>query len=340
MPNSNSEPSPSEPSEFRPSGARVPVVIAIILVIVSGAASRPLAAKLTHRALLHARQSSQSAALPMGAGLGIRGQIVDSQTGAPISGGTVTVALEQPDGTGTDVVFTQESPDASGHFSFARLPLATSFDVVAVAVSGSGTAYNATVVVGVPAGSNVGAIPLIAETGGATGLAKIEGFVTAAAPSGPSTIRATVSAIQTIDLIDGISVPVNVPQTVTLAGASTRPITIPGEPGTSANVLVQSSSACPAAASRGVNCASYMMMVPGSNPSVALFGTGKISYGSPAAGPAVYSVRANSYMPGEVGGSVCIPSFQSVTADAAGKPLQVSSGGTATAQPIAFTGCW
>jgi len=308
--------------------------------MLSGALSRPLAARLTHRSLVASQQAGQSAALQTDTAKGIAGQIVDSSTGAPISGGQVTVALEQPDGTGTDVVFTQEAPDASGHFSFPILPLDTPFDVVVVAVNGSGVAYDATVVVGVPAGSNLGAIPLIPETGEATGLAKVEGFVTASSASGPSSIRATVSAIQTIDLKGGISLPISTPQTVTLAGSNTRPITIPGEPGTSVDVLVRSNSGCPASPSSNVNCAHYVLTAPGSNPSVAFFTAGKIDYGKPAAGPALYSVRANSYMPGEVGASMCIPSFQSVTGDAAGKPLQVAPGTTTTAEPIAFTGCW
>jgi hypothetical protein len=307
---------------------------------VSGAISRPLAAKRTHRSLSPARQSAQSAALQVDTAYGISGHIVDSATDAAIVGGQVTVALEQPDGTGTDVVFTQETPDESGHFSFPLLPMAARFDVVVVAVNGAGVAYNATVVVAVPAGTNLGAIRVVPETGSSTGLAKIEGFVTASSSSGPASIRATVSAVQTVELKDGIAVPVNVPQTVALAGGDTRPVTIPGEPGTAAKILVRTSAGCPASVSRGVNCARYVMTVPGSNPSVALFEAGKTSYGTPSAGPALYSVRANSYMPGEIGASVCIPSFQSVTLDAAGEPLKVSPGASATAQPIAFTGCW
>ncbi|MGH9716046.1 MAG: hypothetical protein ACRD4R_04860 [Candidatus Acidiferrales bacterium] len=271
---------------------------------------------------------------------GISGRIVDSATGAPISGGHVIVALEQQDGTGTDVVFTQADADATGHFSFRMLPTASPFDLVAVAIDGSGVAYNATVVLGVPTGSSLGAIPLVPETAGPTAPAKIGGFVTASSGSRPSFIRATVSAIQTVTLHDGISLQVDVPQTVTINGGDARPITIPSELGTSADILVRSASGCPASAGKDVNCAAYTMVVPGSNPSVALFATGKISYGSPAAGPALYSVRANSFMPSGIGASVCIPSFQSVIGDEAGNPLKVAPAATVRAQTIAFTGCW
>jgi hypothetical protein len=265
---------------------------------------------------------------------------VDSATGAPISGGKAIVALEQPDGTGTDVVFTQTNPDASGRFSFSLLPAGSSFDVVAVATDGAGVAYDATVVLNVPVSAQLGAVPLVHESGSSTGPAKIEGFVTASSASGPSVIRATVSAIQTIRFDAGLALPINVPQTVTINTGNTRPITIPGEPGTSADIPVRSSAGCPASAAGTVNCGQYTVVVPGSNPSVALFASGKISYAPPAAGPVTYSVRANAFRPSPNGSGVCIPSFQTANTDDAGNPLKVVPGGTVTARPIAFTSCW
>lgn len=271
---------------------------------------------------------------------GISGQIVDSTTGTPVSGGQVIVALEQPDGTGTDTVFTQESPDASGHFSFSLLPLGTTFDLAAVAISGGGMAYNATIVIGVPSsGVNLGAIPLVAETSGDTGPARIEGIVTASSASGLSSIRVTLSAIQTIDLHDGMSVPVDVPQTVTLTGADYRLVTIPGERGTSANLLLRSASDCPASMQH-VNCGKYVIVAPASNPRVGVFSGGKVSYRAPAPPPALYAVRANAFMPYGTGASVCLPSFQSAYADPQGQFFKVTPEGTVAAQPIVFTGCW
>ncbi|MGH9686494.1 MAG: hypothetical protein ACRD5K_05315 [Candidatus Acidiferrales bacterium] len=261
-------------------------------------------------------------------------------TRAAISGGQVTVALEQPDGTGTDVVFTQTKPDSSGRFSFNPLPLASMFDLIAVAINGSGVAYDATVILNISTGTSLGAIPLIAESDGSSRPATIEGIVTAASGSAPSSIRATISAIQTIELRGGFSFPEDVPQTVTIVGSDRRPVTIPGEPGTSADIFVRSASECPASAPKNVNCGRYDILVPGNNPSVGRFDGGKLTYTAPAAGPALYSVRANSFMPFGQGASVCIPSFQSASAASGNQTLKVSPGGSVTAPQIAFTGCW
>jgi hypothetical protein len=318
---------------------RAVLIAAPLLVFSAAVVVTPLCAKLTRRPVLLSQiGAGKPSASPVSSG--ISGQIVDSATGSPISGGQVTVALEQPDGTGTDTVFTQANPDASGHFSFSLLPLETRFDVVAVAINGSGVAYDATIVIGVPSsGVDLGAIPLTSETGDNTGPARIEGIVTASSSSGPSNIRVTVSAIQSVDLRDGLSIPVDVPQTVTLTGASYRLMTIPGEHGTSADILVRSASGCPSSM-QNVNCAHYVIVAPGSNPSVGMYLGGKISYQHPSAPPVLYSVRANAFMPYGGAASVCLPSFQSTFADSQGQPLKLQPGGTATAQPIAFIGCW
>jgi hypothetical protein len=246
------------------------------------------------------------------------------------------VAVEQPDGTGTDVVFTQTSADSTGRFSFGSLPLASTFDVVAVAVANGGPAYNATVVVGVPVGTDLGDVPLIAENGGATGPATLQGYVTASA----SPIRASVSALQSITLAGGITVPVNVPQTVTINSSHTRLVTIPSESGSSANVTIRAGSSCPEAAPPNANCAQYTLVEPPSNPSVALFVPGKITYAQPDPGAALYSVRANAFALGGVGGSDCIPSFQTANTDASGQPLKAAPGARVASPQIDFTGCW
>jgi len=91
---------------------------------------------------------------------------------------------------------------------------------------------------------------------------------------------------------------------------------------------------------KNVNCAQYVIVAPGSNPSVGVFSEGKVAYQHPAALPARYSVRADAFMPYGTGASVCLPSFQSAFADSQGQPLKLQPAGTATAQPIAFVGCW
>lgn len=322
------------------------VIILAVFAAIQSSSAQPVRARMVRKAFA-SRLSGASASIgasgepqAQAAGTGISGRIVDSATRAPISGGETIVALEQPDGTGTDAVFTQAKTDSAGRFAFERLPQATTFDLVVVAVNAAGVGYAATVVVGVPPGTELGDVPLIAESGQQNGTGKIEGLVTATSGTAPSSIRATVSAIQTIGLRDGASLPVEVPLTVAITAADYRPVTIPGERGTSADIFVRSRSECPASAPTNVNCARYVIVVPGSNPSVARFERGKIAYEPPAAGPARYSVRGNSFMPFGAGASVCIPSFQSANSDEQGQQIEVSPGGTATAQPLAFSGCW
>lgn len=329
------ESSRNESYHFR----RAALIAAALFVFVAAVVASPLSARLSHYAL-RPFQAGTSASTANSARSGISAQIVDSATGAPISGGQAIVAIEQPDGTGTDTVFTQTGADPSGRFSFSLLPLGTTFDLVAVAINGSGVAYDATIIVGVPSsGVDLGAIPLVAEMGDDTGAAKIEGIVTASSGSAPASIRVAVSAIQTINLRGGLSIAVDVPQTVTISGADYRRVTVPGERGTSADVAVRSASACPASM-QNVNCGQYVIVAPGSNPSVGMFLGGKVSYQQPAPAPALYSVRANAFTPYGTAASVCLPSLQSAFADPQGQPLKLQPSGTATVQPIAFTSCW
>ena len=51
---------------------------------------------------------------------GISGHVVDAATMQPISGGTVLVALEQLEGSQTDVIFMQTAADSAGNFNFCR----------------------------------------------------------------------------------------------------------------------------------------------------------------------------------------------------------------------------
>src|SRR6266852_3018076 len=189
---------------------------------------------------------------------GIKGQVVDSVTSQPIAG--ATVALENADKSSTDRIFMEALTDSGGHFSFCPLPMGAVFDVVVDAVSSFGTAYNATVVVNVPGGTDVGTLPLVAETGAATGPGKIQGIVTALNGTTGADIDASTSALQT----------------VSLPGSATRPVTLPLLQGSVSNVAVQSATPCPATGSpTGAFCAQYTLVVPASNPNVGTFSAGK-----------------------------------------------------------------
>jgi hypothetical protein len=253
---------------------------------------------------------------------GISGQIVDATTNLPIVGGTVIVAVEKQDNTGTDVIYEQANADSAGNFNFCPLPSASTFDVVAVAINGAGVAYNATVAVGVPGGTSLGAIPLTPEPGTspATGPATFQGLVTATKGASPASIDALVTAIQTIPL----------------SGSTTLPVTIPAEGASLANLSLDSSVSCPT----NTNCAQYTLIEPASNPSVGIFASGKISsYSTPAAGAVPYSIRANAFVPLGGGATDCTPPSVTVTQDSGSNPLNALPAATITPKEMDFSGC-
>jgi uncharacterized protein DUF4382 len=255
---------------------------------------------------------------------GISGNVVDSITKMAITGGTVLVALEQPDKTGTDVIFEETAADSNGGFNFCPLPMAATFDVVVVAINGAGVAYNATVAVGVPGGTNLGAIPLVAETGASTAPGTFQGFLTSTTGAAAATIDASVSALQTIPL----------------SGGGNRAVTIPAEGASIAIISLTSNATCPATAPMNTNCAQYTLIEPASNPSVGTFSAGKISYAAPAAGDVLYSVRADAAQPDGSGAPDCSPpSTLTTSKDSLGNPLKATAGATVIPAEIDFSGC-
>jgi Domain of unknown function (DUF4382) len=254
---------------------------------------------------------------------GISGQAVDSVTRLPIVGGTVIVALERQDGTGTDSIFMQAAADSSGNFNFCPLPAGAVFDVVAVAINGAGVAYNATVETAVPGGTNVGMIPLIAETGTTPGPATFQGFVTATTGSAPATIDALVSAIQVVPL----------------SGGGALPVTIPAEGSSNASISVASAINCPVSAPAKSNCAQYTLIESASNPSVGAFAAGKVFFSTPAASPVLYSIRAGAFIPMSGGTSDCTPSSFTTSLDTLGNQLKAVTGPAAMPKEIDFSGC-
>src|SRR2546427_9064784 len=85
----------------------------------------------------------------------ISGTIIDGLTQLPVVGGNTVVALEQADGT----VVMEAVPASDGSFVFC--PVADGmYNLVAVAIDGSGNTYAATVITGVKAGDSLGTVPL------------------------------------------------------------------------------------------------------------------------------------------------------------------------------------
>jgi hypothetical protein len=251
---------------------------------------------------------------------GISGRVVDAATSQPIRRGTVIVALEQQDNIGTDVIFRQTVADSAGNFNFCPLPSGTTFDVVAVAIA-AGVAYDATVALNVPSVTNLGTIPLSAETPPHGGPATLQGIITATTGTGAATIDASVSALQTVP-----------------AGAVSRSVTIPAEDSSLTSISVETSLVCPARVTNA-SCAAYALIEPASNPRIGVFRAGNISYADPAAGDVLYAVRADAFAPLSGGTRLCSPSSQTTNLEANNNALRAIAGTTTTVKQTDFSGC-
>jgi Domain of unknown function (DUF4382) len=256
---------------------------------------------------------------------GISGQIVDSVTSKPVAGAMVT--LQFADKSGTDRIAMQELTDSNGHFGFCPLPVGAVFDVVADAITSSGTAYDVTVVFNVTGGTNLGAVPLVAETP-----------ATAGASTGPGTIQGTITALngKTGASIDAV---VSALQTVTVSSTS-HTFTVPLFPTSTSAIQVTSSTSCPMGSPAGAFCASYSLLVPASNPNVGTIAAGKVTFAAPASGDVLYSVEADATNPTS-NAPMCTMASQTTSKNSSTppQPLKVTPGATTTAAEIDFSGC-
>jgi hypothetical protein len=257
---------------------------------------------------------------------GISGRIIDATTSAPVdvgSTGAVLVALEVPDGTGTDTIFRETVADASGNFNFCPLPPGAVFDVVAVAINRNGADYNATIAANLPGGTNLNLIRLNIETTPPNTPSVFQGVVTAS--GGSTSIDATVSALQSINL----------------PNVGARLVTIPAQEGSNSvsNISIVSNVPCPMGTPTNVNCASYTLFEPASNPSFGVFTGGTILYSTPLPGVVPYTVRADAFAPLSGGASSCSPSSKTTNVTATGNALNALPGATVPVKQIDFTGC-
>ena len=263
---------------------------------------------------------------------GISGQVVDSVTKQPIVG-SVFVAIEQPDGTGVDRIVMETAADASGNFRFCPLPSGT-FDIVAVAVGPNNLPYNATAVVNVPNGVNLGAILLIAETG-AIAPATLQGFVTASTGSAGSSVDVSMFALQSVTFGTSMSVTrdLNIPLE-SIAMTTTSPAV------TSTGLIsIADNTNCPTGSPANSNCAQYTLVVPASNPNVGVYSSTGITYTAPAAGDVLFTVDAVAAKPMSGGVLDCSPSEKSTSSDISSMPLKVAPATITNVARIDFTGC-
>jgi hypothetical protein len=250
----------------------------------------------------------------------INGNVIDRATRHPITGGITIVALEQRDTAGIDRVIMETVADSDGGFVFC--PIAPgSYDVVAVATSGSGTAYGATVITEVQPGNALGTVPLVAETGANTSPASITGEITTSTGSSGTSVDIVVSALQPVEF-NGSMVLVTIP--LALQWMATAVVT------------TVSDGSCPP----NTECVSYTLVVPALNPSVGAFSTGGNQQPTaPAPGSVIYTVDGQAVAPNSGGSPDCSPSDLQTSSTSAGNPLFVIAGGTVTASTAAFTAC-
>lgn len=193
--------------------------------------------------------------------------------------------------------------------------------------------YNATAILNVPNGVNLGAIPLIAEVS-ATAPAVLQGFVTAGGSMAGANIDVSLAALQSVTSASGMtSRQLNIPLQTILATGSAAEVDSTGL------VTVSSNAACPSGSPMNANCAAYTLVVPASNPSVGEYASSGINYAPPVAGDVLFDVDANSAVPMSGGVADCSPSEISTSKDVNNQPLAVTAGSTTNVARIDFTGC-
>lgn len=246
----------------------------------------------------------------------INGKIVDSVSGQAIVGGNTVVALEKAEG-GIDRVIMETVADANGSFVFC--PVATgTYDVVAVAVSGTQVAYGSTVITGVQPGNALGTVPLVAQAGSDKSAASITGQITTSTGSAGSVADISLSVLQPISA----SVMVTIP----LAAQSAA----------TANLTTAAAATCPAK----TDCASYTLAVAAANPSIGAFNTsGTQQPAAPASGPVGYTIDAMAFVPGGGGAIDCSPPEMQTSSTLTNTNLTVTPGASVAAATLAFTSC-
>jgi len=239
----------------------------------------------------------------------ISGTTIDGSSQQAVVGGNTVVALEQADGS----VVMQAVPASNGSFVFCPVADGT-YNLVAVAIDGSGNTYAATVITGVKAGDSLGTVPLTPA-----GLpASISGQVTTSTGSAGTAADLSISAVQSI----GNSMFITVP----LAQQSAATATLTTAAGAS----------CPPS----TDCVSYTLSVPAANPSIGTFNSGgNQTPAAPALTEVDYTVGANAFIPGSAGQADCSPSNIQTSVTDTNATLSVTAGTPVTAATLGFTGC-
>jgi hypothetical protein len=241
------------------------------------------------------------------------------------------VAIEQQDSSGVDRILMQSTADSNGNFNFCPLPTGA-FDIVVVGIGPANVPYNATTVLNVPNGTNLGAIPLIGEVG-ARAPAVFQGIVTATNGAAAGSIDVSLSALQTVAFGASTTRPISIP-------LQTIPVTqLTPEVDSTGLISVSTNTACPNGAPAKANCAQYTLVVPASNPSVGIFSSSGFGYSVPAIRDVLFTVDARAAVPLSGGTPDCLPSEQAVTKDVTAQPLMALPATTTNVAEIDFSSC-
>ncbi|MGE5112978.1 MAG: DUF4382 domain-containing protein [Acidobacteriaceae bacterium] len=248
----------------------------------------------------------------------VSGTLVDSVSLNPVAGATGVVALESKDSSGIDRVVIQASIDPNtGNFVLCPVPDGT-YDVVAVMVGPTGTAYAATITTGVQRGVTLGKIPMVAQGGGNTANASIQGTVTSTTGSAATSADVTLFAMQQV-MLNGSNVNVIIP--LAQQSAATASITT-------------TSGSC----GSNLDCMNYTLAVPAMWPNIGAANSNSYTQDTTTT-PIKYSVGGTAFVPMSGSTLDCSPSEVIVNSKDGGGDLTVTAGNPTTAASMAFTGC-
>ncbi len=274
----------------------------------------------------------------------ISGKVVEADT-APSPGSPVAdaiVLLEQPDPN--DASIDRVVPDGTattasdGTFSFCPLPATGNFDIVVTGqTTESGattttTTYNPTVLFKVPIGSQVGSIPIYAETvAGTSGLittnpATITGTIATAGSGGAVSGTVQISALQQVTNNSS-----NINLTIPVFGAMSEPTEFTTASGTS----------CPS----GTDCTSYSLPVPASSPAMGTYSSSSSFTFTPPNNEAQAAYTVNAVADGSDSLLTCSPTSttsNSFTVKSGDTAAPASGTGVTVVEPslaFSFTGC-
>ena len=249
----------------------------------------------------------------------VTGTLVDSVLLTPIGTGTAVVALEQKDASGIDRVIMQTVADANGNFVLCPVPAGT-YDVVAVAVDGTNTAYAATITTGVQPGNALGNVLMVKELNPPLTNAVLNGDITTSTGSAATAADITFFVMQAVTL-NGSTVDVTIPLAQQWSAAT-------------ASLTTDPNAAC---ATSTTACVSYSVYVPAMWPNIGAYSSTGATYSQSTATPVTYFIGADAFVVGQAGVSDCTPPGEMTTLGGAG--LTVTTGAPTAAPTLAFTGC-